>query len=402
MMPLQKLFRLNFPSDFLFFIILQVLSSLFLVAPIFLSIKFVNTGAFESIAYFSFASNLTIGFTKAVLITTLSLNERGTYSSEKLEHRFPDLLLGGLLVALQFCIALLVLPISIIMLVVLHLGLLGMLKIEYKCQTLAIKKKWIASSAIYLALICIFSVLIIIMTQLGQFNSKTIIQSWAASTILISFGIIALEKKNRSKKAYSAQVDTGVRGYLATDFLLNYGLMQLLYSLGTNLTSSQEMLKYRLLMFLSIPTNIVMQILSTSGLSIIFSDSKNRLKRLAIFDAIAVIPLFICIALFSVVGSKTIAQSLGSLWSELPPLFPYFIAMSISAIFLTHTSMIIKWRNLTKSVFLKKVILSFLQIPCALFAININGALGILQALLLFNILFLIANLLTLRKSIEI
>jgi hypothetical protein len=183
------------------------------------------------------------------------------------------------------------------------------------------------------------------------------------------------------------------------DFLLNYGLMQLLYSFAMNITSSDEMLKYRLLLFLSIPTNIAMQILSTSGLRFIFKDTQQRKKKLELFYISTFTPTFFLVIAVGLLGPDLLGIYLGEIWKEIPALLPAFLAMSITSIFLTHSSMTVKWANLTQVVFARRVFLSVMQFLVTSFAISWNGALGILTSLIVFNVIFMLINLIAIRSS---
>jgi hypothetical protein len=174
--------------------------------------------------------------------------------------------------------------------------------------------------------------------------------------------------------------------------------MQMLYSFGTSLTSSDEMIKYRLLMFLSIPTNIVMQALSTSGLIFIFGEAKKIKEKLVITYALLVVPLLVLSSILTLLNPKILDKYFGSIWIEIPPMLGAFLLMSITGIILSHTSMVIKWEDLTRKVFSHRILISVFQLPLMIFAISHNGALGILQCLTISNLLFIFVNVLEIRR----
>ena len=154
-------------------------------------------------------------------------------------------------------------------------------------------------------------------------------------------------------------------------------------------------------MFLSIPTNIVMQILSTSGLTFMFGDDKKRKEKMFVFYVLACAPLILIVIIFAKIGSENLRFHLGEIWAEIPSLLPYFLVMSLTAIVLSHTGMIVKWSNLTKSLLYKRIFISALQIPVTLFAIMHSGAIGILVALVMFNVLFTCVNLLAIKNGLS-
>ena len=390
-------FRIS--KDFLFLIMLQILSSLILILPLLIAIKFIPNETMDEIAYFSFASNLAIGFTKLVLITSLSLNFR-PISHLTSQPQISDMKLGLVLVTLQFFSAILLLSSSVIFLLILHIGLLGMVICEYNCQKLAMQKFWKSAFLHYGGLIIMF---LILLSSIGiihnrQINTNMVIYSWASSTFLFAIILVINSKPPKPKVSVLESNVSNVRTYLASDFLLNYGLMQMLYSFGTSLTSSDEMIKYRLLMFLSIPTNIVMQALSTSGLIFIFGEAKKIKEKLVITYALLVVPLLVLSSILTLLNPKILDKYFGSIWIEIPPMLGAFLLMSITGIILSHTSMVIKWEDLTRKVFSHRILISVFQLPLMIFAISHNGALGILQCLTISNLLFIFVNVLEIRR----
>ncbi len=390
-------FRIS--KDFLLLIILQILSSLILILPLLIAIKFIPNEAMDEIAYYSFASNLAIGFTKSVLITSLSLDFR-PISRLTSQPQISDMKLGSALVTLQFFLAILLLPSSVIFLMILHIGLLGMVIVEYYCQKLAMQKFWKSAFLHYGGLILIFLILLslIVLIHNRQINTNIVIYSWASSTFLFAIILIINSKPPKPKVSVLESNVSNVRTYLASDFLLNYGSIQMLYSFGSSLTSSDEMIKYRLLIFLSIPTNIVMQALSTSGLMFIFGEVKKRKERLVIAVTLSIAPLIVLSFVFTLLNPQILGEYFGSIWIEIPSLLGAFLIMSITAIILSHTSMVIKWEDLTRKVFSQRILISLLQLPITIFAIKHNGALGILQALTISNLLFILVNVLEIRR----
>jgi hypothetical protein len=268
-----------------------------------------------------------------------------------------------------------------------------MVKIEYRTQVLVVNRKWTGVYITYFAMLALFGTLIFLANRLNLISPEVIIESWSLATLVIAIMLTILDRRQIPKDSNMATSERDTRSLLATDFLVNYGLMQLIYSFGVNFTSSEEMLKYRLLMFLSIPTNVIMQILSTSGLTYVFQEAKSHKKNLLFFDLIACTPVIVLVIIFGTQKADTLARHFGEIWSDIPRLLPAFLAMSLSAILLTHSSMIIRWGNLTRLVFSKRIVLSFIQVPVTLFAMKQMGALGILLSLLAFNILFITVNL---------
>jgi hypothetical protein len=281
-----------------------------------------------------------------------------------------------------------------------HIGLLGMVIVEYYCQKLALQKFWKLALLHYGGLILMFLIILstIALIHNIQINTNIVIFSWAGSTFLFAIILVINSKPPKSKVSVLESKVINVQTYLASDFLLNYGLIQLLYSFGTFLTSSDEMIKYRLLMFLSIPTNIVMQALGSSGLMFIFEEAKKRKERLVISYALSIAPLIVLSLIFTLLSPQMLDEYFGSIWIEIPSLLGTFLIMSITAIILFHTSMVIKWEDLTRKVFSQRILISLLQIPITIFAIEHNGALGILQALTISNLLFILINVLEIRR----
>ena len=389
------------PLQFLNFIFLQILSSAFLILPILTTIKVSPNDASDLIAYFSFASNFAIGFTKSVLITSLSLKGYSKNGNHYSQFSVSNFQITGVLVILQFTLSVILLPNIITTLLILHCGLLAMMKLEYRCQSKAISGNWKGAIGTYLFLITFFLGGLSAISLLRDVNSKIIIELWATSIILISLCLFIHDYRDRKEKTEVEFFTGDTRSTLAMDFLLNYGLMQLIYSVATTLTNSNEMIKYRLLMFLSIPTNIVMQALSTSGLTFMFGDHKKSKEKLLIFDLLASAPVIIIVMIFANIDSESLSTLLGETWSEIPFLLPYFLVMSLSAVFLSHTAMIVKWRGLTKSLLYKRILVSALQIPFTLFAIRHSGAIGILFSLVIFNTLFTAVNLHAIKRELS-
>lgn len=387
------------PIQFLYFIFLQILSSAFLVLPILIAIKQSSNDVSNIIAYFSFASNFAIGFTKSVLITSLSLKSnsksRNFYSGSFLS----DYQIPCILVFLQFTLAIILLENSITTLLILHLGLVAMIYLEFYCQSKAIYGDWMGAVVPYMSLIILFISIFTFISFSSSISSTIIIEIWAVSVISVSLILFYKNFQNRKNEEKFGTSSDKTQFFLAIDFLLNYGLMQLIYSIGTTLTTSSEMIKYRLLMFLGIPTNVVMQILSTSGLNFIFGDTNRRRKNLLIFDVLTFLPLVLIVWIFSEYGSKNLGLHLGEIWSEIPSLLPYFLLMSCSAIVLTHTAMIVKWQFLTRSLLNRRILISAIQVPVTLFAIKHRGAIGILESLMIFNILFTFVNIVAIRNK---
>ncbi len=384
-------------SEFLSLILLQILSSTFIIIPVIATIKLLPGSDTEIVAYFSFASTLSIGFTKSVLVTShsLSQNIEGTIS----RNMRSDLKVGAVLVTLQFLLSVILLSSSFLLLLFLHVGLFGMLKIEYRSQMRVIAQKWKSVYLTYILSISAFLSFTFIAIELKSLTPATIIGAWALSTVLIALSLTLYDHKKIQENPISLSVKSKNRTLLGMDFLLNYGLMQLLYSFAMNITSSDEMLKYRLLLFLSIPTNIAMQILSTSGLRFIFKDTQQRKKKLELFYISTFTPTFFLVIAVGLLGPDLLGIYLGEIWKEIPALLPAFLAMSITSIFLTHSSMTVKWANLTQVVFARRVFLSVMQFLVTSFAISWNGALGILPGLIVFNVIFMLINLIAIRSS---
>jgi hypothetical protein len=286
-------------------------------------------------------------------------------------------------------------------LLILHLGLMAMINLEYRCQSRAIAGEWKGAIRTYLSLITFFVTVVFVTSLSREIDSKIIIEIWAMSTYLISFILLIHDYKYKNVESKVDYSSDNTRSFLAIDFLLNYGIMQLIYSFGTILTNSSEMIKYRLLMFLSIPTNIVMQILSTSGLNFMFGDTKRRKGKMVVFYVLACTPLVLIVIIFAKIGSENLRILLGEIWAEIPILLPYFLVMSLTAIVLSHTGMIVKWSGLTKSLLYKRVFISALQIPVTLFAIMHSGAIGILVSLVMFNVLFTCVNLSSIKSGLS-
>jgi len=387
------------PAQFINFIFLQILSSAFLILPILTTIKLSPNTIADLIAYFSFASNFAIGFTKSVLITSLSLNQNSKNWNFYSKYSISNFQTAGVLVLLQFFLSVILLPNSIITLLILHLGLMAMINLEYRCQSRAITGEWKGAIRTYLFLITFFITTLFVISLSREIDSKIIIEIWATATCLISFILFIHDYQDKNEESNFEYESKNTRSFLAIDFLLNYGLMQLIYSVGTTLTNSSEMIKYRLLMFLSIPTNIVMQILSTSGLAFMFGDAKRRKEKLLIFDVLACAPLILIVVIFAKIGSENLSILLGEIWYEIPSLLPYFLVMSLTAIVLSHTAMIVKWRGLTRSLLYKRLLVSALQIPVTLFAIMQSGTIGILVSLVMFNVLFTCVNLFAIKNG---
>jgi hypothetical protein len=275
-----------------------------------------------------------------------------------------------------------------------------MVIVEYYCQELAMRKFWKLALLHYVGLILMFLILLwsSALIHNRQINTSIVIYSWAGTTFLFAMILVIYPKPPRPKVSVLESKVSNVRAYLASDFLLNYGLIQLLYSFGTSLTTSDEMIKYRLLMFLSIPTNIVLQALSNSGLMFIFEEAKKRKERLEIVYTLSIAPLIVLCFTFTLLSPQILDEYFGSLWIEIPSLLGAFLIMSITAIILSHTSMVIKWEYLTRKVFSQRIFISFLQIPIMIFAIKHNGALGILKSLIFTNLLFILVNVLAIRR----
>jgi hypothetical protein len=275
-----------------------------------------------------------------------------------------------------------------------------MVIVEYYCQKLAMQKFWKSTFLHYGGVILMFLILLSSLTSIynRQINTNMVIYSWAGSTFLFAIILVINSKPPKPKVSVLESNVSNIRTYLASDFLLNYGLIQMLYSFGTSLTSSDEMIKYRLLLFLSVPTNIVMQALSSSGLILIFGEAKKRKERLIIADTLSIAPLIVLSFILTLLSPQILEEYLGSIWIEIPSLLGTFLIMSITAIILSHTSMVIKWDDLTRKVFSQRIFISLLQLPITIFAIKHNGALGILQALTISNLLFILVNVLEIRR----
>ena len=102
--------------------------------------------------------------------------------------------------------------------------------------------------------------------------------------------------------------------------------------------------------------------------------------------------------IFSVIGRKNISNNFGFLWAEIPDLFLPFLIMSLTAVFLAHSSMLVKWSNPTRDIFAKRILISLLQMPVALYSIEKGGALGILISLCFFNLAYSCLNIFELKK----
>lgn len=379
-------------NRFLRLIFLQLLSSTFLFIPVVFAIKFLGENNAQYTAYFSFATNLTIGFTKLVLMVSRSLD------SIKIDSKNLQLITKNevqylfLIIVLQYFFATLLLEPDFVTLIVMHVGIFSMAIIEFRCQSLFINFRWKEAFKNYFVLILIFFGLLIIDSSTQGINEKSLLSCWSVSTIFVA---LLVTKKTPKYSKMNETTNSKVRqnrSYLARDFVINYGLMQLIYSLGTLFTSSQEMLKYRVLMFLSIPTNIVVQAVGTAGLHFIFGDPKDRKFKLLAFDVIAFVPIITTILVFKLIGSSRISKLLGSMWIQIPNSFSLFLVMSLTSVLLAHTTMIIRWHNLTKSLLGKRLLFSLIQIPISILSISQFGANGILASLSLFNICFLIIN----------
>jgi hypothetical protein len=370
-----------------------------LILPILTTIKISPDDLTDLIAYFSFASNFAIGFTKSVLITSLSLNRATQSQNTYPKYTISNFQIACILVMFQFVLSITLLSNSIITLLIIHLGLISMIHLEYRCQSRAIIGKWKGAILTYLSLIILFITATLTVSISQEITSRIILQIWATATILISCILFIFDYRNTEINHVNEYASDNTRSFLAIDFLLNYGLMQLIYSVGTLITDSNEMIKYRLLMFLSIPTNIVMQILSTSGLTFIFSDTKRRKEKMLIFDVLASAPLMIIVIIFAKIGSETLRILFGEIWSEIPSLLLYFLIMSLSAIVLTHTAMVVKWNGLTSSLLKKRIVISALQVPVTLLAMMDSGAIGILFSLIVFNVLYTFVNLFAIKNE---
>ena len=377
---------------FLQLIFLQLLSSTFLFIPVLVAIKYLGNTDTEYVAYFSFATNLTIGFTKMVLIVSHSLESKKNDSQKLQLITTSEVKYLVLIVGVQCIFAIIVLKPDIAMLILLHIGIFSMAIIEHSCQCLFIKLKWKMALRNYSVLVVFFSALFLIYASSQEINEESLLACWSVSTILVAL-FVTFKSRNSSKitKVPSPEVHQN-RSYLALDFVINYGLMQLIYSLGTLFTSSQEMLKYRILMFFSIPTNVLIQVLSTTGLPFIFANQKNRKFKILAFDAIAIIPIAITIMAFQLIGSTRFSALLGEMWIQVPNSFLLFVLMSLTSVVLAHTTMVIRWHKLTKSLFQRRLLFSLVQIPISIFAIYWYGANGILASLSLFNMCFLSIN----------
>lgn len=389
-------------KEIFFLILIQILSSSAIFLPLLIAIKYMGEKATEEIAYLSFATNLAIGFTKSVLVTSVSLKTRLDEHNTN-TRKSTDLKIGSILVLLQFFFSAIFLNSSLTLITTLHLGLLGMLFTEYYCQLLTLQRFWFKAILHYMGIISLF-LSMLLLSQLFKhdtINSSTIIYTWSASTFICGFKV-ALEitlKFEESLKIGESLKD--IKTYLASDFLLNYGIMQILYSFGTLFTSSHEMMKYRVVLFLSIPTNVVMQILNTTGIRFLLEDSRNRKYKLLFYYIFSILPLLFLIYIYTIFDTEIIGK-FGLIWNTIPSLIVPFLIMSISSVALSHSSIVVKWDNLTKNVFVKRIILSLLQLPITIYWMHADGAYGIIKSLIVFNLLFMIVNVTELKKQAKL
>lgn len=379
-------------------IICQILSSLVIILPIILCIRFLESGYLKEIAYFSFATNLVIGFTKSVLITSLAIrNKENRVMNDR--KKKSDMTLIFAIVFLQFLLSSLFLRNSLSFTVIMHLGFLGMAVVEYSNQKFVLAKLWMQALINYFCIILILALSLIfyIFVFDNKFQALSVIIFWSLSTILIAMKSINYERKKIQMDLKQQNSPKDLRKSLAPDYLLNYGLMQILYSFGSSFTEETEMIRFRILLLLSIPTNIVLQILSTTGLPYFFNSKFSKMKQVITFYCFSGVPLIIFSLLSLLVSPEYIVKYLGNIWFSVPQLIPLFFLMAFSAISLTLTSMNIKWNSLSKMILLPRIFLSIVQLPFSIFTMINFGATGILYSLILFNILFMSINIFGLR-----
>jgi hypothetical protein len=364
----------------------QSLSSLFIALPVLLSVKLFEQSDMTSIVFFSFATNLVVGFTKNVLVTERSTKAIIESKSKKIIIQYHEILLLFTTSLLPLAISSIFLSKYLLAFLAATVGIISMSITEFILQLSLVSSKSNLILLSYVRLLALFATSLTISSHFLQLTPFIVISNWSLasfiSTVIVARNVEFMKQRNGTNRINLKS--------LTIDFFSNYGCMQILYSLGPILTDDSELIQFRLLMLLAIPTNLVIGNLSTSGLPIFFEDVSQRVKRIKqfVFFVLAVIPVSVLVAALNLIGANKLQKYFGAPWINMPSKFPLFLVMIFTSVLLAFSTMNIRWRRLVQQLLISRVIVAAVQLPVTIYLIHSFGCVGILSGLIFFNLIF--------------